>query len=523
MITKLILLMNLMVYYTLISVRLRSITLGVLAALLLLGACSGDEESPVHEDENGVQIITEPQVDIDFEEIKERGVIRAITSYSPISYFIYRGQPMGYEYELLNVFADRHDLEIEMVVARNLNEMMNMLNRGEGDLIAYTLTITRDRRERVAFTSSLNHTRQVLVQSKPSNWRQMRTHVTERQMLRSPIELADRTVYVRQASSYLERLRNLEDEIGESINIVEAEPGVTTEELIQRVAEGEIDFTVADENIARLNVANFPILDIETPMSLPQQTAWAVRSNAESLLSEINSWLAEYQRQSEYYVIYNKYFENTRAYRTRLSSDFLFSGGGRISQYDELIQEFAPEIGWDWKLLAALIYQESQFDVNARSWAGAVGLMQLMPRTARAYGASNPRDPRQSIKAGVGFIQWLQDYWEDKIEDEQEREKFVIASYNVGQGHVQDARRLAEVYGANPDVWDGNVAEYLLKKSNEEYFTHEVVRHGYARGIEPVRYVNSILYIYQHYRAIAGLLEEPDTSIAAAEDSGSDS
>lgn len=508
-------------YYTISFTQLLkpNVLLLVLPLLVLLtAACgNGSDEAPMTT-ESGEEIISAPQVDIDLEEIKERGVIRAITSYSPISYFIYRGQPMGYEYELLNVFAERHDLEVEMIVARNLNEMINMLNRGEGDLIAYSLTITRDRRNRVAFSNSLNHTHQVLVQSKPSNWRQMRLHVIERELLRSPIELAERTVHVRQASSYLERLRNLEDEIGDSINVVEAEPGVTTEQLIRMVAEGEIEFTVSDENIAKLNKANFPILDIETPISLPQQTAWAVRSNSSNLLREINDWLEEYQKESEYYVIYNKYFENTRAYRTRLTSNFLFSEGGQISQYDEIIQEFAPEINWDWKLLAALIYQESQFDVNSRSWAGAVGLMQLMPRTGRAYGATNPRDPRQNVKAGVAFLKWLQDYWEDKIEDPQERRKFVIASYNVGQGHVQDARRLAEVFGADPDVWDGNVATYLEKKSYEDYYTHEVVRHGYARGLEPVRYVNSIMYIYQHYRAIAGTMEGSEATMASAED-----
>lgn len=487
---------------------------------LMITACGSDSNGPEGTvNTNGEQVISEPQVDIDLEAIKERGVIRAITSYSPISYFIYRGQPLGYEYELLNVFAERHDLDVEMIVARNLNEMINMLNRGEGDLIAYSLTITRDRRERLAFSNSMNRTRQVLVQSKPSNWRQMRLHVIEQELLRSPIELANRTVHVRRASSYLERLQNLEEEIGDSIHIVEAEPGVTTEQLIRLVAEGEIEFTVSDENIAKLNKANFPILDIETPISLPQQTAWAVRSNSPELLGAINEWLEEYQKESEYYVIYNKYFENTRAYRTRLTSNFLFSEGGQISQYDEIIKEFAPEINWDWKLLAALIYQESQFDINARSWAGAVGLMQLMPRTARAYGAANPRDPRQNVMAGVAFLKWLQDYWEDKIEDPQERRKFVIASYNVGQGHVQDARRLADAFGADPDVWDGNVAEYLEKKSYEDFYTHEVVRHGYARGIEPVRYVNSIMYIYQHYRAIAGYMEDTDTSMASAEES----
>ncbi len=463
---------------------------------LLISGCGSDNGN------GGDRSLSGPQVDVDFDEILERGTLRAITSYSPVSYFIYRGQPMGYEYELLNVFAERHNLDVDIIVARDFDEMLDMLNRGEGDVIAYGMTITRDRRAKASFTRPFNTTRQVLVQRKPDGWRQMRLHEIERTMLRSPADLAGKQVVVRRASSYLERIRNLEDEIGADIEIIEADAGNTTEELIRMVAEREIDYTISDENIARLSRAYYPILDIETPVSLPQQTAWVVRSNADSLLATINEWLDEYQRDSEYYVIYNKYFENTRAYRTRLSSQLLFSEGGRISDYDDIIQRYAEDIGWDWKLVAALIYQESQFNVNARSWAGAVGLMQLMPRTARAYGAVNPRDPEQSIRAGTAFIEWLQDYWENHIEDEEERMRFVIASYNVGQGHVQDARRLAEAFGANPDVWD-DVAEYLRKKAYEEYYNHDVVRYGYARGEEPVRYVNSILYIYQHYKSMA--------------------
>ncbi|MCH8556948.1 MAG: transporter substrate-binding domain-containing protein [Balneolia bacterium] len=479
--------------------RWLSLALISLFILFLALNCSGEH------DKGGSDARKASQVDLDWDHIVERGVIRAITSYSPVSYFIYRGQPMGYEYELLNIFAERHGLEMEILVARDLDEMIDMLNRGEGDLISYGLTITRDRRDIVNFTIPFNTTRQVLVQRKPDGWRQMRLHEIERTLLRSPIELADETIVVRRASSYLDRLENLQNEIGADINVLEAEPGFTTEQLIRMVAEREIDFTISDENIARLNQAYFPILDIETPVSLPQQTAWAVRNTSPELLGAINEWLEEYQRDSEYYVIYNKYFENTRAYRSRLSSQLLFSEGGQISTYDDIIQEHAEKIGWDWKLLAALIYQESQFNPNASSWAGAVGLMQLMPRTAQAYGANDPTDPRESIEAGVRFIEWLQDYWEDEIEDPDERQKFVIASYNVGQGHVQDARRLAAYFGADPDVWDDNVAVYLEKKSYEDYYNHEVVRYGYARGVEPVRYVNSIMYIYQHYRAIANL------------------
>ncbi|MFU8861260.1 MAG: transglycosylase SLT domain-containing protein [Cyclonatronaceae bacterium] len=447
--------------------------------------------------------VTADRVHHDLEQIMEKGTLTAITSYSPTSYFIYRGEPMGYEYELLKRLTTHLNLDLEIIVARDLDEMMDMLNRGEGDLIAYNLTVTSDRHEHVRFTSPLNITRQVLVQRKPENWRQMRLHEIEATLIRNPLELDETTIVVRKGSSYVPRLNNLAEEIGGTIEVTEADGEVTTEELIRQVAEGELDLTVADENIARLNQSYYPVLDVDTPLSMPQQTAWAVRHGSDDLYYAIEEWLVTMQEGVDFYVIYNKYFENRGAFRTRISSDYLATISGKLSPYDEIIQKEAASLNWDWRLIASLIYQESQFNPDARSWSGATGLMQLMPRTARAYGAENPNDPEQNIRAGIAFMQWLDGYWIDIITDDEERKKFVLASYNVGQGHVQDARRLAEKFGDDPDSW-GVVAEYLIKKEDEEYYNDEVVRHGYCRGTEPVNYVDNIMYLYGHYSRIIG-------------------
>ena len=151
----------------------------------------------------------------------------------------------------------------------------------------------------------------------------------------------------------------------------------------------------------------------------------------------------------------------------------------------------------NWRLLASLIYQESKFDPYIKSWA-AEGLMQLMPKTAKSFGAKNPRT-RQNIRAGTKYLIWLESLW-DSIPDPNERIKFVLASYNTGQGHVQDAQRLAEKFGHDPKKWDNNVAKYLLLKSNKQYYRDEVVKFGYARGKEPVNYVNGILARYEIYK-----------------------
>ncbi len=453
--------------------------------LLLLNSCGELQETEVAK--------------ADLPEIMARDTLFAITSYGPVSYFIYRGQPMGYEYELLQLLARDLDMEVEIILAHDLEEMMDMLEAGEGDLIAYGLTITSERRRKLAFTEPLNVTRQILVQRKPNNWRQMKLHEIEDELIRSPFELSGKTIHVRKGSAYIKRLENLSVEIGERINIVEADAGLTTEDLIRHVANDSIELTVSDENIAHIHSAYYQDVDIRTPISLPQQTAWAARKESPLLLDTINQWLEEMQNHADYYVIYNKYFENRQAFRSRYASDFNPSTGGSVSPYDSLLREGAARLGWDWRILAALVYRESQFNPRARSWAGATGLMQLMPRTAREFGASNPYDPGQSIHAGVNFLLWLDNYWTEHIPDSLEKQKFVLASYNVGQGHVQDARKLAEHFDADPNIWSDHVEQYMIRKSDPEYYNLDFVTHGYASGIEPVNYVETIYELHQHY------------------------
>ena len=164
-----------------------------------------------------------------------------------------------------------------------------------------------------------------------------------------------------------------------------------------------------------------------------------------------------------------------------------------------MIQEYAKTINWDWRILASQIYQESRFDPEIESWAGAVGLMQLLPETAKDFDVTQTENPSENIKAGTKYIHWLENYW-NHIPDEEQRMKFVLGSYNAGQGHVADARRLAEKFGKDQNVWDGNVEEYILRLSERKYFDDDVVRYGYCRGEEPFQYVRNILARYEEYR-----------------------
>ena len=439
-------------------------------------------------------------VEFDLNKIKERGKLVAITGYNAYSYFIYRGQAMGYEYDLVKRFADHLGVGLELKVVKEIPQMIEKLHNGEGDIIAFNLTVSQERKDEVAFGNYLNLTRQVLVQRRPENWRQLTRQQIDKKLIKSHLDLDGKTVYVRYGTSYRKRLENLSEENGITINIVEADPEISTEDLIKMVADGEIEYTVSDRNIAVLQQGYYADIDVSTEVSLPQKVAWAVRKNAPELLDTLNTWIDHLKQTPDYYAIYNKYYKNRNAFKRRVGSDYFSMTSGRISQYDDLIKKYADEIDIDWRVLSALIYKESQFNTDAQSWAGAKGLMQIMPSTASQFGVDDITDPVQNLDAGMRYLDWLNNYWYEFVEDSTERVKFVLASYNIGPGHIMDAYKLAEKYGANPQLWDGNVEEYLLKKSTPKYYNDTVVKNGYAKGEETVLYVQKIMEIYEHYK-----------------------
>ncbi|MGM0582341.1 MAG: transglycosylase SLT domain-containing protein [Bacteroidota bacterium] len=459
-----------------------------------LGACSTKSDTQSQD----LSYAIEP-VDFDFNKIKERGYLTAVVDNSATSYFIYKGQPMGYEYEMLQWLAKDLEVELKIIRENDINTALEKVNRGEADIAAFNLTVTKERKQYVDFTNPLYFVRQVLVQRKPENWRQMKIHEIENELLRDPIQLTGKKVHVRKSSAFSNRLANLSDEIGGDIVIIEDSSSLEVETLIKMVAEGEIDYTVSDEDVAMLNATYYPNIDVKTPISFSQQIAWALRSNADTLENKINAWLEDRQKETDYYVIYNKYFKNLKRSANRSYSEFSSVSGSKLSPFDEEIKATAEKIGWDWKLLSALIYQESKFDPNVKSWAGAIGLMQMMGPTAQEFGATNLYDPTQSLSAGGKYINWLQNAFKKDVEDSVERQKFILAAYNVGIGHMKDAIRLTKKYGGDPTLWDGNVERYLLLKSQKKYYTDPVVKYGYCRGEEPVNYVKEILERYQQY------------------------
>jgi len=472
-----------------------------------IGCAEENKNSPELEpsviDSAIVHLKNEPKPDKlfinDLDKIKEEGILRAITIYSSTSYFLYRGKPMGFEYELLSRLAKSLNLKLEIIIAKNMNELFKMLNRGDGDIVAHGMTVTEPRKEYVAFSNYLFLTHQVLVQRKPDNWRRLKLHQIKKRLITNPIELIGDTISVRAGTSYYHRLKNLSEEIGGKIFIDTLKGSIATDEIIKMLVEKKIKYTVADNNIAMINCSYYPELDISTPISFSQRISWAVRKNSPKLLEAVNNWIDKAKHGSDYYVIYNKYFKNKKSFRVRIQSEFYSKNSGKISRYDKIIKKYSAGIGWDWRLLSSLIYQESQFNPKARSWANAKGLMQMMDGTAKDMGVKSITNPEDNIRGGTKYLKILWNWWKE-IPDSLERLKFVLASYNCGYGHVVDARKLAIKNNKNPNIWTDNVNEFLLKLEYPNYYQDDVVDYGYVRGTEPYNYVNDILERYKHYK-----------------------
>ncbi len=463
--------------------------------VLSLFCCTEDEKDIEPLNENGKGLVNSDYTHVD-------GELTVLVDNSLSSYFIYKGEPKGFEYELLKIFAEEHGLKLKLKIIENTDGILDSLQKGKGDVVAANLAISEKRKEKVNFTEPLFQTKQILVQRLPTNRKNLTADEINQSLVNDPIQLEGKKVMVRKNSSYYERLLNFKSETGTDFSIQLADDYLVTEYLIEMVANGKIDYTVCDENKANLICPSFNNIDCNTPISFSQNIGWAVRKESTRLLDSLNLWIDKEKGSKQYNLIFSDYFESKSKTRKVVKNDFEDIVSGQISEYDELIKKYALKINWDWKLLGALIYQESKFDPSTKSWAGAIGLMQLMPNTAESHGV-NVNDltkPEPNLMAGTSQLVWLQRQWKSVLKDSSEVIKFTLASYNVGFGHVSDARRMAKKNGMNPDKWDDSVEQMLLLKTKPKYFNQPEVKYGYCRGTEPVNYVKDILENYNLYK-----------------------
>lgn len=468
-------------------------------------SCSSDSNKTKTSGESSPLTVYEP-IERDFDDIKESGVLRMITFYSSNTYFLNQGIEVGFEYELLKEFARENDLAVEVIIAGAGENPFDLLNKGVGDVIAANYTVTPERKEVANFTRPYNIVDQMVVYSSDEIYRP--------ETLEELSEF-DIPISVRRNSSYYSRLKELNEQ-DYDFNIDLISDGMDTEAALMEVAKGNLRATVADDNMYYATSRYMEGLFPGPTIAESDTIAWAIRKNAPELESKMNRYLYKHFRFSEdkekprrstfLNVLRKKYFEKSRQMAEFYNPEWQFQSMGIISPYDELAKSVADSLNLDWLMITAMIAQESSFNPNSKSWAGAVGLMQIMPQfvDSTAYDELDLYDPLTNIREGSRIIKEHLDHY-SYLDSTQQQWAFALATYNVGLGHMADARRLAIDQNKNPNDWDA-VSNALLKLMQRRYYQR--ARHGFARGIEPVQYVEEIMNRYRTYEAILALSEQ---------------
>ncbi len=479
--------------------------LPALGALLVLGACEPIEQEywqqapPLN-----LPDVPHPAVERDLAQILGSGVIRMVTRYNSSNYFIHKGAEAGFEYELFLRFATAHDLGVEVVIPEPGEDLVSLLNSGRGDVIAAGMISDERMTTYVSFTRPYNFVHKVLILSASDE----RPNTLD--------ALNGLTIYLPFHSTYRQELLELRRRQGLQFFLASARQMVEPEELIAQVAQRQIPATIVNDDLARAALTYQENVRIGPKIGSQKPVAWAVRQNSPELKAALNNYLKQHfwvtpqgQRRSRTYgILYERYYRDENQIRDFQAPDERVDKSGRISPYDDLIREEAGRAGFDWRLVAALIYQESRFDPLAVSSAGAIGLMQVLPQFAGPDG-DDLFDPATNIRAGVRLLRQTYDTY--AYLDSLDRWHFTLATYHAGYGHMTDARRLVIDMGKDPNRWQGAVAIALPHLMQQRYFRE--ARHGFYRGAETVSYVQNILNRYHQYRRFSPPAEDRSISL----------
>jgi len=423
----------------------------------------------------------------DWKEIKKSGLIRLLTYNGPTSYFLWKGLLMGFDYDLAKAFAEKHKLQLQVVVVPYDEDLVDWLKAGRGDFAGASTTITEERKnEGVRFTTSYMETPEQVV----SNKNQPKIDKIQ--------DLAGRTLTLRAYSPFIQTAEIIRDS-GIDVEVKVASPDISTSQIFRMIAEGQLDATIADSDAARIEASLQPNLITGTLLSDPRPQGWMVLMQRWELLRKLDEFLSDYRKTEQYQQKFKAYFEPNKRFTQRVGARII--PGQDLSPFDSLVKDSSLEHDFDWRLVVAQMWQESNFNPKARSPVGAQGLLQLMPATAEEMGFPPPVfEPDRNIQAGVKYLNWVRDRFSPTLPPV-DKLWFTLASYNAGYGHLLDAQRLAEELGLDPNVWFGNVEVAMLKLSEPKYF--KKARYGYVRGAEPVQYVRNISNLYKAYTDVA--------------------
>jgi len=415
--------------------------------------------------------------------VRENGVLHVVTRNAATTYFIGANGPEGLEYDLVKAFANHLGVSLKVSIENNLDNILKKIQKGQADFAAAGIVATPEREKMVRFSDSYQSITQQLVYHR---------NTPRPQNLRSTYS---GSLEVMANSNHVEQLKKLTKH---HPNLKWHEnKGTSSAELLNFVAGRLIDYTVADSNEILLNRRFHPELKIAFNLSGSQNLAWAFSKESDnSLYHEANKFFAAYKKSGQLAQLIKRHYQHARNYDYAGTSTYLGHVRYRLPRYQEMFERAALSNQLDWQLLAAVAYQESHWNPRAISPTGVKGIMMLTKATAKDLGVTNRTKPKQSIHGGAKYIQELLERFTDEI-DEKDKLWFTLAAYNVGFGHVKDARIITKRRGGNPNKWV-DVKESLPLLRRKRWY--KTTRYGYARGNEPVKYVENIRSYYDILR-----------------------
>ena len=426
-------------------------------------------------------------------QVLEGGELRVVTRNSPDAYYLGSHGPEGPGYELASRFAESLGVSLRLYVVRTREAAVQEVAEGRAHLAAAGLTTGVELPGGVHFGPG---------------YRLVQEHLVQRRGAAKPRSVRAAARGQIQVAAGSAHLRTLEDMRLADPDLVWVERSDTdTEQILAEVSRGTAQYTLASSTEFVLNRPLHPNLVVAFDMLPERASAWAVSTAGHdpSLLARVNAFFTLSRAEGYIALMLDRYFGERESFDFLFSRNFMEHVGSRLPLYEPWFRDAALAHGVDWKLLAAMGYQESKWDPGAVSMSGARGLMQITADAAAMMGFSDRRDPRASIFGGARYLARMLDTVPARI-PEPDRTWMAVASYNVGYGHVEDARVLAQQLGRDPDRWE-DVRETLPLLAQEKWYSR--TKHGYARGWEPVRYVDNV-------QAYLDILEAANTQSAAS-------
>lgn len=416
----------------------------------------------------------------------ENKKLMVLAMHSINSFFLVDGEEQGLEYELVQLYARDRKLQIEINTVQNYREMYDSIATGNFDLVMGTLFINAAMDSIIPFTKPLYYADVVMVSTEDMKDKTMQEPI--RVIHHSPVHF-----WMHEQDAIISRIRDSLEHLGTDLS---------KELALERVAHNKLSRLVVDRNEFVIMHAYYPQLREHAVIQRQQPIGFAFNKYSMSLEHNFNDWYETHHKSRDYQYILRKYQDHSAFMREKLRYELPAIRKGVISNYDSIIKRHSKTHDFDWKLIAAIIHQESRFRPSIVSPVGAYGLMQLMPSVARTYhiNFSKLSSPNLNIETGTKYLRWIYNHFDKPEYSAVDKIKFSLAAYNAGIGHIMDAKALAAKYQLNPYVWDGNVEDMLLKKATRQFYNDPVVRFGHCRGFETQVYVRNIMLYYEHYR-----------------------